>query len=122
MGGKMGAEYWRAYRRANAARLAAQQSARRKAERLSRPPRPPRIVYAPLPNNPIPRLFTGDAVLEHAATLAGIHPFWVNEDAEDAAGDAVLAILEGRDPREAVRATRAAQRAWQARRRPLPEG
>lgn len=64
----------------------------------------------------MPALFTGHEVLEQAVELVG-RPWVGRRDTydpsrEDWAAEAVLAILEGRDPEEAVQLARRADMAW----------
>lgn len=66
-----------------------------------------RVDPATIDTTPLPMPYTGDPMLDEARMLAG--DLWYgddiyNADREDAAGEAVLAMIEGRDPREAVRA------------------
>jgi hypothetical protein len=63
-------------------------------------------------------LFLGHPILEQAQALAG-RPWYggalYDATREDAAGEAVLAILEGRDPEEAIHAFMADEREWHGR-------
>lgn len=66
-----------------------------------------RVDPATIDTTPLPMPYTGHPMLDEARMLAG--DLWYgddiyNADREDAAGEAVLAMLEGRDPQEAVRA------------------
>lgn len=132
-------EYYRAYRRKHRARLREQENARRRtpefhARRRALPSRQSAYRAAreypgrneqrqSVASAPLPAPYTGHPLLEQARQLAGSWYGNTLYDAgrEDAAGEAVLALLEGRDPREAIRAYRAEETAWQRMTMPLAE-
>lgn len=72
----------------------------------------------------IPVLFRGDPILEAAQRMAG-RPWYGNDrydpTREDAAGEAVLAMLEGRDPREAIHAYNRIEWEWRFHTVEVPE-
>lgn len=66
---------------------------------------------------PMPMPYVGDSVFERARAAARISgDYSVDWGQHDILGEAVLAILEGRDPNEAVRQHRATEKAIQSRR------
>jgi hypothetical protein len=136
MGARMPPAYWREYRRRNRERLNAQQTARRssaedkarRAEYRGRPEVRERVNAAARQATAtlavtISAPYTGHPILEEARRLAGSWYGATLYDAtrEDAAGEAVLAMLEGRDPAAAVRAVRAAEVAWERLTTTLPD-
>lgn len=118
----MPAEYWRDYRRRHAAELREYNRQRRKLPRV-RAQRHAfeaqrrmrlRAARASLPV-PIPMLYPH---LQRGGALS----FWEDELRIDLAQERHLAILEGRDPDDAVRRYRAREMGWRAVTYPLPEG
>lgn len=74
------------------------------------------------PRAPLPLPYIGHPLLERARAIAG--PAWYGDDVyqparEDAAGEAVVALLTGGDPCAAARASLAAEAAWRRRTVPL---
>ncbi len=128
MGGTMSAAYHRAYRQAHRAHLNARQRERRRRRYATEPAyREARRVagraahwWKPTATVdgqwclPIP--YTGHPLLEQARALAG--PAWYGTHLydprkEDEAGAVVVALVAGSDPREALRAHRRWENAWQ---------
>ena len=71
-------------------------------------------MYAPRVLEPLPRSYTGDAVFEEARKVLRFDRPGDLED--DILGEAVLAIVEGRDPQAAVRRYLAQEKAHRVRR------
>lgn len=117
MGSKMPASYWRAYRARNRIRIREQERARRRAPEVRkarhqqearrlqrrRAEREARVICP----------WTGHEFLALAVQLVPMSS-WDPDLSEDLRSEAVLAMLEGRDPQQAVRAERARHKAWEA--------
>lgn len=77
-----------------------------------------------MPDVQLPGLFVGHPVLEQAVALTG--RAWYGADLydptrEDAAAEAVLAILEGRDPKEAIHDFRKKEWEWRYFNKEMPD-
>jgi hypothetical protein len=143
MPAKMPASYYGAYRIRNRERLNAQERARKAAQRLADPEavrlvsrcereraRTRRLQAAPAQAPPaapaVPRPYDGHYLLRYAWEIAkrtGAQD-WRGEHVydplrEDAAGVALLAMLEGVDPTTAVKRFLTDERAWRWRHLPL---
>lgn len=143
MTAKMPASYYRAYRARNRERLNAQKRARKAAQRLADPEavrlarrcereraRTRRLQAAPAQPPPaapaVPRPYDGHYLLRYAWEIARrtVAQDWHGEHVydplrEDAAGVALLAMLEGVDPTTAVKRFLTDERAWRWRHLPL---